>query len=297
MGPGPAGRVLTMDDSDEYFDDSFTLDEAALASIQATEERFGAHLSQARHSQLAVRASSPSPAKRLKTSHGSLENGIARVPPRPVFKRMGSLELNPEIRVGPDGNYVVSTPLKAVTTQFAKSSGGPSGLTARPQAKLNCNTLSGGGGLASDVAVLPSISHPMVVPAEGKTVTDRFSHLHDNRHHYRPYSRFTPSQESSRSQAQALSQKQTIDQRTTTNIHSVNEWGSSTASQRRARIIEQVLAETATQPQVSATTTSHDIPKPDPTDIQAELASVRAQLEAVSDLLLMIGIDPLLKTK
>lgn len=118
-----------MDDSDEYFDDSFILDEAALASIQATEERFGASLSQARCSQPAplLQASpSPPPPKRSRISH---INGVARVPPQPLL-RTESLELNPEIRVGPDGNYVVSTQSKALT-QAARSNGGPSGLAAR----------------------------------------------------------------------------------------------------------------------------------------------------------------------
>jgi hypothetical protein len=106
-----------MNDSDEYFDDSFIFDEAVLASIQATEERLGASLSQARPTLPAPprlqASSSPPPSKRLKTSHDSIEPSgacrVVRVPPGPVLIGMDGSDLNPEIRVGPDGNYVVST--------------------------------------------------------------------------------------------------------------------------------------------------------------------------------------------
>jgi hypothetical protein len=117
-----------MDDSDEYFDDSFVLDEAALASIQATEERFSASLTQAHptRSPAPQAPHSPPPSKKLKTSHDSVDHRDFGVPSRPGIRRMESFDLNPEIRVGPDGNYVVSTQSK--TSSHAARSGGPSGL-------------------------------------------------------------------------------------------------------------------------------------------------------------------------
>ncbi|KAF8498812.1 hypothetical protein JB92DRAFT_2983879 [Gautieria morchelliformis] len=113
-----------MDDSDEYFDDSFVLDEAALALIQATEERFGASLSQAHPTRSAPQAPpSPPPAKKLKTTHDSVDH---RASAQLGIRRMESFDLNPEIRVGPDGNYVVSTQSK--TSSHAARSDGSSGL-------------------------------------------------------------------------------------------------------------------------------------------------------------------------
>lgn len=121
-----------MDDSDEYFDDSFVLDEATLASIQATEERFGASLSQARPTPPAPSprlqaSSSPPPSKRLKTYHESVRPSgslrVANVPPRPVLTGMESSDLNPEIRVGPDGNYVVSSQYTTQQMNAASNNG------------------------------------------------------------------------------------------------------------------------------------------------------------------------------
>lgn len=102
-----------MADSDEYFDDSFELDEAALASIQATEERFGVQIRTApqpppRDPQLRPNP----PPKRQKTTHGWVDPTInhrrAPVSAQRVLRRVESLDDNPEISVGADGSYVLN---------------------------------------------------------------------------------------------------------------------------------------------------------------------------------------------
>lgn len=111
-----------MDDSDEYFDDTIILDDAALASIQATEEKFAASLSQLSPTTLSTNPQSsvaPPPAKRIKISHDydglSGGNGNSRISGQNLH-RMESMDVNVDIHFGPDGNYSMSTQKTLSTT-------------------------------------------------------------------------------------------------------------------------------------------------------------------------------------
>ena len=101
----------TMDDSDEYFDDSFVLDDDTLASIQATEERFGASLSQRPHTR-----SLPAQPRR--------QASMSPPPSKKLKRGLEISDLNPEIRVGADGSYVVgaqSTALNHAAINFGNT--------------------------------------------------------------------------------------------------------------------------------------------------------------------------------
>ncbi|KAF8583883.1 hypothetical protein K439DRAFT_1661015 [Ramaria rubella] len=285
-----------MDDSDEYFDDSIVLDEAALASIQATEERFGASLSQV-HShppspsfqqpppplRSAQGIPSSPPAKKLKTSHreAGVSSATIRAPPQPALRRTESTDLIPEIRVGPDGNYIINAQSKA-TNRAEKSRGEGTafggGVVRPPTTALS--SISGDKHSATKDTV-PSLPRATVIPRHERTgqgTSSAAQPLVQRSNTRESQQNVAPAQSQSlRSHVPVPPQRPGLVRRTTTSV-AQNSDDRLSASQRRTRLIEQAMAEASVQSQLPSPTPAAPIVLPDTVDIQAELASLRAQL-------------------
>ncbi|KIJ50505.1 hypothetical protein M422DRAFT_44310 [Sphaerobolus stellatus SS14] len=211
-----------MDSDDDYFDDTLVLDDKALASIQATEQRFVTSMTQVQPprptSTIARRSpefrNGPPLQKKLKISHdiyGSNAPSFAQPSSRrPALHQMDTADFDFDIRCGPDGNYIMGTPATTNTTSNASimSAFAPSTSTAIPR-------------------------RPLVRRATATPITEE--------------------------------------------INSPN------ASQKRTMLIERALAETSHDYKRSKSVIPQEnvaVPKPAvvPSDIQEEMAALRAQL-------------------
>ncbi|KAF8508578.1 hypothetical protein BU17DRAFT_99657 [Hysterangium stoloniferum] len=317
-----------MDDSDEYFDDSFTLDDEALASIQETEERFTASVSQTQvpppqlvvpHPLLIPQPPQPlsrncealpnaPPSKRLKTSHGEAEsrpkplaNDVTMRTAPTKLRRMESMGYDLDIRVGPDGKYVMATHEadKEMGTN-PKSVSGPSTLSVQErqdhpvdhdQSNIgsSSSSVSHIHGVVSQLPLVPAATQrPLNVPPSVQQTTSSTRLFLKSRSGSielaRPSNSTLVSQEVVRPVPPPVATRRQLVRRATTAAPSEHS-DEPTASQRRTRLIEQALSDNLTQTERSTSIPSvkNNMPpvQSGAADFQDELASLRAELEKV----------------